>query len=124
MREKKFRAWELYKEGGGKMRSWEDLQSYFIYELFHKDVIELQFTGLCDKNGVEIYDGDIVSYNYNGDFGHGKIHYSESILAWTLSPIKSLPNKLFVADDLFWCDVVLEVLGNIYENPGLLEADD
>ena len=84
----------------------------------------MQYTGLKDKNDVDIYDGDICKCNYfNGsrvkqhievvEFKNGKFD-----LTWTI-------NKLFKSFRSRSCfnghSDAFEIIGNIYENPELLE---
>jgi uncharacterized phage protein (TIGR01671 family) len=71
----------------------------------------MQFTGLLDKNGVEIYEGDILNYkksgnNINIDTLYGK-HVDEMEDYFGYSSI--------------WMIQDSEVIGNIYENPELIE---
>ncbi len=74
-----------------------------------KDIVLVQHTGLKDKNGVEIYEGDIVSFFYKGS-------------SYTNMPIY-FENQGFKTDNgivMFLMDDI-KVIGNIYENKDLLK---
>ena len=62
MREIKFRGWD---EESSQMLPSQDLTQVVQYWtwLGEKDVKLLQFTGLIDKNGTEIYEGDVLRYD-------------------------------------------------------------
>jgi uncharacterized phage protein (TIGR01671 family) len=63
----------------------------------------MQFTGLLDKNGKEIFEGDILSHRY----------YSKPVIC-------EFVDGSLIFGDISKYDKSLEVIGNIYENPELL----
>lgn len=78
-----------------------------------------QFTGLHDKNGKEIYEGDIVDeFRTSRGFPEGR--HITRVIEW---------NNDMTLDDAYGCTAVgfnmfggeLEVIGNIYDNPELLD---
>lgn len=103
-----------------------------------EDLILMQYTGLKDKNGKEIYEGDVLSYKHitYSDCSKTKIEEIEEesfIEIITYSPMTSIVKphsknvKCFGYDNVNKECLILdltsdevEVIGNIYENPELL----
>ncbi len=117
MRQIKFRVWEIKKkrflevmllhhfDNGVTSLTCSDGKSNV--HLFEEDWILMQYTGLKDKNGKEIYEGDIVRHRKAGGImGQGEIviEVSRGVV------VKNWP----IAFDP-------EVIGNIHENPELLK---
>jgi len=69
-----------------------------------------QFTGLKDKNGKEIYEGDIVEFEDESGTTEDEIVFG---------------NGSFIAkNNPSWHVIFSEVIGNIYENPKLLKINE
>jgi hypothetical protein len=79
----------------------------------------MQFTGLKDKNGKEIFEGDILD-------SHFKIEWNMLHCGWALFNRKGFCHQLLAdeydanGDILHPWQINGEVIGNIYENPELL----
>ena len=114
MRELKFRAWDHIEMNVPSLGEFNDMNDE-IDNLIFDGVLLMQYTGLKDKNGVEIYEGDIASVFgspfeivfYEGCFGYW-IWENEAYRNFITSAISN--NK----DDV-------EVIGNIYENKDLVK---
>lgn len=78
-----------------------------------------QYTGLKDKNGVEICEGDIVETVYNGEVFAGVVVYDLSEVDFKVTDGKEKYGSNF---QYLAGNDENEVIGNIYESPGILEA--
>lgn len=136
-REIKFRAWNErdklmcepfgVRHGGLMWRSKQE--SAVTYKALMPEDILLQWTGLKDKNGVEIYEGDLLRYpgdsehftayevffhdgdansDFNIGYSCGRTHHQGSICG---GPIPSFKPKSVAQ---------MEICGNIFQNPELL----
>jgi uncharacterized phage protein (TIGR01671 family) len=129
MREIKFRAWhkELSRfinektEGMWTLRLYDD-GSFTVYssrkELIGDDdsVILTQFTGLHDKNGKEIYEGDILQYKRDRGF-YLISRQSEKEDECGFICERHKPNYNYMLSPV-WKE--MKIVGNIYENPELV----
>lgn len=125
MREIKFRAWVTSKVTN---KSWMNHEIEFIggkiNDVFASrggqlsDITYLQYTGLKDKEGREIYEGDILTDH--GDEGPLYIEYSKGHAAFVfVDKFDSFGTTLYTTDDISYEG--FGVIGNIHDNPELLE---
>ena len=138
MEEYKFRAWnkntkKMYKIGQITLEkgTWNyepDNREYIGMSVpYQPSFILMQYTGLKDKNGKEIYEGDIIkSYFENGLGAENKclIIYDEYLCAFMGQELRTKQQYLFNEGNPNKKDKQLkytEVIGNIYENKNLLE---
>lgn len=116
-RQIKFRFWT-----GTMMEPWDHAFTWesLGYYLACNERIPMQFTGLLDKNGKEIWEGDIVlaSWMYHGKPGtpfKAIIFYNQHIGSFRIG----YDGMSGGAQDEIYFRYQIEVLGNIYENPEL-----
>lgn len=136
MREIKFRAWVkndehyFYQTGiewsMNTSKTMEDTVKYLEWFDSDKDeVILMQYTGLKDKNGTEIYEGDIVKY-YQAEYNCTTELYEDRLMVceWyedQFAGIERDRDGTLISPHSFLRTKVIEVIGNIYENKDLLE---
>lgn len=143
-REIKFRSWlsdTVHKENQQIIStgaSQKDMISFWRnYYSWQGDIKKLmQFTGLRDKNGREIYEGDIVRWGHNiNTIGESMGVCFDGGFSEGIGVIDITPLGIYIGDDKplwdmleFMCGGVednveeFEIIGNIYENPELMEG--
>lgn len=122
MREHKYRIWDtpnkmmITEESpdyskiaialNGAVAEWDDTAGWRVAD----SLVPLEYTGLHDKAGVEIYEGDVVRGML--DYGPGGFHQVVAPISW---------DDLYGWRLWYFQDGTVEVIGNIYQNPELLD---
>jgi len=128
----KFRAWDVHCK---RMIEWEDLieNKGYVYDFLNnitENLVPLEYTGLKDRNGKEIYEGDILKSEIIMDsfFGlevkrTGVVEWDDSGASFNAKDLKDEHRfwRLFngYSDGKMMTDET-EIIGNIYENSNLL----
>lgn len=122
MRPIKLRAWRKKTKQWIPLLNLSGINDYFNEEYlslvcaYPDSFVVVQFTGLKDKNGKEIYEEDIVSFETTEGRMTAIVKWVNDLSAYYLMYEKGKPDLLHsIGND------VLEVIGNIYESPDPLK---
>lgn len=143
-REIKFRAWNWnVLNEKWEMFPWERIQCYCMAFFSKPDLFGqsspnkephkiMQFIGLKDKNGVEIYEGDIIPMEHSVEQWNQHRFKAEGIIngfvEWNniqqryIIKYPESENHNIISTDFGWSGQSFEVIGNIYENPDLTKV--
>jgi len=150
MREIKFRAWNK-RTGEWHLKSDDSQLTYYGFHLFgectllcppeasdlqHLDI--MQYTGLKDKNGADVYESDVVEFTYwwfDGNIAEsnltGVIVYCAESMSFQLKGVKNKEWERFTGhendseyltpfSELNFEEADFKVIGNLFEHPNLL----
>lgn len=122
MRKIKYRVWCKGTSDNLNFQKprWISMDDFILNKYFHlfnslsesPDFVLCQFTGILDKNGKEIYEGDIIS----GEFYDTEYHHAETIKHEIV-----FNNGAYNIASSNWHKPTLEIIGNIFENKKLLK---
>lgn len=127
----------------GKNYDGEWIEGFFVhqgrcYEIYHKDYEEFpsrfiepktvgQYTGLTDKNGKKIFEGDIIKivpdYDYSDDYSISKVYSYNGVFCVDYHGDDFDSTALGFLED-YLPDGDFEIIGNIHDNPELLEEKE
>ena len=124
----KFRAWDSWRKRMSVVdRIYIDTEGVRLYDDFgeywrdFRDAKLMQSTGLLDKNGKEIFEGDVVQFedcSETSDF----LYINIGIIEWLQGCFHVTNRDSVLMEDLLDGDSLdVTIIGNIYENPELLE---
>ncbi|ATI72930.1 YopX family protein [Lactiplantibacillus plantarum] len=118
----KFRAWD---NECNVIRDYDELKGLTLDALDASDFKLEQFTGLKDVNGKDIYEGDIVQpVSSHMNLKRGKpFKVKKGNYVYGKWIAKDISNKKFGVDGCYFSDE-MQLIGNVHENPELLEADN
>lgn len=137
-RELKFRVWNIEDKRWDNPAILEVFTSEGVLEPFQyiksgklnplyipiENYVIQQYTGNKDKNGKEIYEGDVIKEKHYGDWGDTDNYDYIGVVYWSSlgCGFRTLPKPdISCNGNIFTENNTIEVIGNIFENPELLK---
>ena len=99
------------------------------YENVNNKIILMQYTGLKDENGKEIYEGDIIEFSYDMFVGNFDTFIAKGVVVFDEGAfyVELLENERTTKDEAYLLYSInldtIEVIGNKFENPELLGGE-
>ena len=99
------------------------------YENVNNKIILMQYTGLKDENGKEIYEGDIIEFSYDMFVGNFDTFIAKGVVVFDEGAfyVELLENERTTKDESYLLYSInldtIEVIGNKFENPELLGGE-
>jgi uncharacterized phage protein (TIGR01671 family) len=128
----KFRVWDISNKSWIKTAIGEYIDGNIIscvnineYIAWPKDFILQQFTGLVDKNGRDIYEGDLINFTIDGVTHGPDAEYEKNVEVWYSEEDAQFVFGKFKCSwpmgSIYWYSMAdrvsdIEVVGNIFEN--------
>jgi len=118
-REIKFRAWHPKQKRMHYLLTFEELDEPRIEDVYDgfEDGVWMQYTGLKDKNGKEIYEGDIVRIPWFDEYQDYVCQWSREFASFEFYNKRTLTYLGGAGYE------TIKIIGNIYENPELEELN-
>lgn len=126
MRELKFRVWHpddyriYYFSNFAEIVDWQRGDEYRLENEEGRMVNYMQYTGLKDRNGVEIFEGDIVEY-IDGEYSFVGVVKNSIFGLYARDDKDNYKFEDFADENTMTAEV--KILGNIYENKDLIEVE-
>lgn len=131
----KFRVWAKKRKGYRELDQLvfnnQVLEEIWVFpkddemqQVYHpSEMVVEQYTGLTDKNGKEIYEGDILEETViiEGDaeeYRRYRVYWEDTRLCWCVM------DHTWFRDELWQTNASREVIGNVHENPELLGGEE
>ena len=129
MRDIRFRAWDKNLKVMLEKYAFQGINGE-LHPALYKDhcpnLILMQYTGLLDKNGKEIYEGDIVKFLYSQPvkgITFYEVYWREEVAGFEFLEFCDKDTKESWMPSWDHCAACGDVVGNVYETPELLKQD-